>query len=69
LLEAEARLRAAGNARSSYEAEPLIACLDRHPVAVPVVPELLWGEIDVETHHRRIVERIWPAIAAKIAPS
>jgi hypothetical protein len=47
--------------------DALMALAARHPIAMPVVPDLLWGEIDFRSHYRRIVDRVWPAVAALLA--
>lgn len=65
-----ARLRAlaaAAFARSllyDYETDCLVAAARDWPIHCPLVPDLLWGEIDDAQHLRRARESLYPAIAA-----
>jgi len=66
MLELYGELRASGRPGAAYEVDTLMRCARRHPVAVPIVPDLLWGEIDFDAQHRRIVDQVWPAIARNL---
>lgn len=43
-----------------YETGCLVAAGRERPIACPVVPDLVWGEIDDPSHLARVRERIWP---------
>jgi 2-aminoethylphosphonate-pyruvate transaminase len=61
------RIAAAAFAKSlqfHYETDCLVAAAAERPIACPVVPDLLWGEIDDPAHLRRAREAIYPRIAA-----
>lgn len=47
-----------------YETDCLVAAAAEHAIACPVVPDLLWGEIDDPAHLRRARELVYPRIAA-----
>lgn len=47
-----------------YETDCLVAAAAQRPIACPVVPDLLWGEIDDPAHLRRARELVYPRIAA-----
>jgi 2-aminoethylphosphonate-pyruvate transaminase len=47
-----------------YETDCLVAAARDRPIACPVVPDLLWAEIDDAAHLRRAREQIYPRIAA-----
>jgi 2-aminoethylphosphonate-pyruvate transaminase len=47
-----------------YETDCLVAAAAERPIACPVVPDLLWGEIDDPAHLRRARELIYPRIEA-----
>lgn len=46
-----------------YETDCLVAAAREWPIPCPVVPDLLWGEIDDARHLRRARETLYPAIA------
>jgi 2-aminoethylphosphonate-pyruvate transaminase len=48
----------------SYETDCMVTAARTHPIACPVVPDLLWGEIDDSAHLERVRTRIYPRIAA-----
>lgn len=52
----------------SYETAGLAACAHQVPVSCPLVPDLLWAEIDDLSHLRRAQERVYPAIMARENP-
>ena len=61
------RVAAAAFAKSldfDYETDCLVAAAAERPIACPVVPDLLWGEIDDPAHLRRVRHLIYPRIAA-----
>jgi len=45
-----------------YETDALVAAGKERPIACPVVPDLVWGEIDDASHLARVRERVWPEI-------
>ena len=45
-----------------YETDCLVAAAREHAIACPVVPDLLWAEIDDPAHLRRARERIYPKL-------
>jgi choline kinase len=53
--------------RPTYDVDGLSAVTRRRPIAVLVQAGLIWGEIDDEAHRRRVVERVWPAVAPAYA--
>ena len=48
-----------GHGRMDYETGALVAVAQRHPIAVTVVPDLQWGEIDDERHYTRVSSMKW----------
>lgn len=61
------RIASAAFARSlvfDYETDCLVAAGRERPIACPVVPDLLWGEIDDPAHLRRAREQLYPRIVA-----
>jgi choline kinase len=53
-----------GHARMDYETGALTAIAPCVPVAVHLINDLSWGEIDDEYQFERVVTRIWPALCA-----
>lgn len=51
--------------RFDYETDCLVRAAARRPIACPVVPDLLWGEIDDPSHLRRVRDSVYPAIAGR----
>lgn len=45
-----------------YETDALVTAGRERPIACPVVPDLVWGEIDDASHLARVRERVWPEI-------
>jgi 2-aminoethylphosphonate-pyruvate transaminase len=45
-----------------YETDALVAAGKERPIACPVVPDLVWGEIDDASQLARVRERVWPEI-------
>jgi choline kinase len=63
LLRLFAELRAReGHGRIEYDTGALSLAARSHPIAVHLVPDLLWGEIDDPSHYRRVLERVLPAL-------
>jgi len=50
-----------GHGRMAYETDALVAAAAHRPVAVCLVDDLLWGELDDERHLRRLREELLPA--------
>ena len=48
-----------GHGRMDYEMGALIAVAGRTPIAVVVVPDLRWGEIDDERQYGRVAAMRW----------
>lgn len=48
--------------RFDYETDCLVAAGRERPIACPVVPDLVWGEIDDPSHLVRVRERVYPEI-------
>jgi len=48
-----------GHGRMDYETGALVAVAQRRPIAVVVVPDLRWGEIDDEPQHARVTAMRW----------
>lgn len=51
--------------RFDYETDCLVRAAARRPIACPVIPDLVWGEIDDPSHLRRVRESVYPAVAAR----
>jgi 2-aminoethylphosphonate-pyruvate transaminase len=49
--------------RFDYETDCLVGAARERAIACPVVPDLLWGEIDDPAHLRRARELLYPRIA------
>lgn len=47
-----------------YETGCLVAAGRERPIACPVVPDLVWGEIDDPSHLARVRDRIYPQVAS-----
>jgi choline kinase len=50
-----------------YETGGLVAAGRRRPIACPVIPDLLWGEIDLPSHLVRVSERVYPEVLRRRA--
>jgi 2-aminoethylphosphonate-pyruvate transaminase len=62
------RIAAAEFGRSrdiSYETDCLVKAAASRRIACPVVPDLLWGEIDDPVHLERVQARVYPLIASQ----
>lgn len=51
-----------GHGRMSYETHALVRAAREQSIAVHVVPDLLWGEIDDSYHYGRVRDEVLPAI-------
>lgn len=51
-----------GHHRMSYETDALVRAARNRSIAVRVVPDLLWGEIDDSHHYRRVRDEVLPLI-------
>ena len=52
--------------RYDYETDCLVAVAPRHAIACPLVPDLVWSEIDDAEHLRRAREQIYPEIRRRV---
>jgi choline kinase len=50
-----------GHGRMAYETDALVEVAQSHPVRVCLVPDLLWGEVDYESHYHRVRDEVYPA--------
>jgi 2-aminoethylphosphonate-pyruvate transaminase len=57
--------RANGHGRMAYETDALVEVARDHPIHVTVVDDLLWGEVDDETHYRRLCDEVFPCWNAR----
>lgn len=48
--------------RYDYETDCLVAAGRERPIPCPVVPDLVWGEIDDPAHLRRVRETVYPEV-------
>jgi choline kinase len=60
----DAFVRSHGHARMDYETGALVAVARSLPIAVHLVSDLCWGEIDDERQFERVVTRVWPLVSA-----
>lgn len=70
LFAAMLRLAEAAFATSlkyDYETDCLVAAGRERPIACPVVPDLVWGEIDDPSHLRRVRETVYPEVCRRSA--
>ncbi len=56
--------RARGDDRASYETDGLVAVARSREIAVRVVPDLVWGEVDFESHYVRLRDEVMPRLVA-----
>ncbi|HIG01837.1 MAG TPA: phosphocholine cytidylyltransferase family protein [Myxococcales bacterium] len=49
-----------GHGQMAYETDALVAAAQHRPVALGLVPDLLWGEVDYESHYLRVRDEVWP---------
>lgn len=60
---------ARGHGQMAYETDALVEAAAHHPVALCRVPDLLWGEVDYESHYLRVRDEIWPLWEGRQATS
>lgn len=53
--------------RYDYETDCLVAAARQRRIACPLVPDLVWGEIDDPQHLARAKERLYPEIRRRVA--
>jgi choline kinase len=58
-------VRAHGHGRMDYETGALAAVARSVPIAVHLIADLCWGEIDDERQFERVVNRVWPRLRAE----
>jgi 2-aminoethylphosphonate-pyruvate transaminase len=54
-----------GHGRMAYETDALVEAARSRPVRVQLIPDLLWGEVDYESHYARVRDEIAPRCRAK----
>jgi choline kinase len=64
----EAFVRTHGHARMDYETAALVAVARSLPIAVHLISDLCWGEIDDQRQFERVVTRVWPVLSAGSHP-
>jgi len=72
LLQREAERAFRTSLQVSYETDGLVRAAAGRTIACPMVPDLLWGEIDDPAHLARVRDTVYPAVArldAQIAAS
>ncbi len=57
-----------GHGQMAYETDALVAAASRRRVALRLVADLLWGEVDYESHYLRVRDEIWPRWMAQQKP-
>ena len=57
--------RTKGHGQMAYETDALVEVAGSWPVAICLVPDLLWGEVDYEQHYLRVRDEVWPAWRAR----
>jgi L-glutamine-phosphate cytidylyltransferase len=57
-----------GHGQMAYETDALVAAAARRPVALRRVEDLLWGEVDYESHYVRVRDEVWPRWRAQQKP-
>lgn len=59
-----------GHGQMAYEMDALVGVAGTHPIAVELVEDLLWGEVDYERHYLRVRDEIFPACqAGRVEPA
>ncbi|MDG2333286.1 MAG: phosphocholine cytidylyltransferase family protein [Myxococcota bacterium] len=53
-----------GHGQMAYETDALVEAAGQRPVALRLVPDLLWGEVDYEHHYLRVRDEVWPRWAS-----
>ena len=52
-----------------YETDCLVAAAEHRPIACPVIPDLVWGEIDDPGHLERVREQVYPRLDRVESPT
>ena len=52
--------------RYDYETDCLVAAARQHRIACPLVPDLLWAEIDDPHHLARARDQLYPEIRRRV---
>ncbi len=60
----DAFVRDNGHGKMAYETGALLAAAQSHPVEICLVPDLLWGEVDYDSHYERLINDVVPALRA-----
>jgi len=55
-----------GHGRMTYETDALVSIARVHPIAVLLIDDLCWGEIDDERQYDRVVKDVWPAVGSHL---
>ena len=55
--------------RYDYETDCLVAAGAQWKIACPVLPDLLWGEIDDPSHLARVQDHVYPRLDRVESPS
>lgn len=50
-----------GHGRMAYEMDAMVDVARRHDIRVAIVDDLLWGEVDYESHYLRVRDEVHPA--------
>lgn len=61
----DAFVREHGHGKMAYETGALLAAAQSHPVEICLVKDLLWGEVDYDSHYERLVNDVVPALRAR----
>jgi len=64
-MQAIAARAFASSLRYDYETDCLVAAARERAIPCPVVPDLVWGEIDDPAHLRRVREQVYPAVSGR----
>ncbi|HEY3121149.1 MAG TPA: phosphocholine cytidylyltransferase family protein [Vicinamibacteria bacterium] len=59
----DALVRQNGDERVAYDTDALSAVAGSHEIALCLVEDLVWGEVDDATHYARMRDRVWPRLA------
>jgi choline kinase len=52
-----------GDERIAYDTDALSAVAGSHEIALCLVEDLVWGEVDDATHYARLRDQVWPRLA------
>jgi choline kinase len=54
-----------GHGRMAYETGALLAAARKRAVEICLVPDLLWGEVDYDSHYERLLNEVIPALRTR----